>query len=134
MVGRRIVLLVDDDVPETAMRSVLYQSERFIALTAFRWDEALIICEQLPIGLAVLDVEMPGCNGLELARKIRALDRSICIVMYSGAYGVEWQGVADAFLEKTSGARQLLEISRKLMSTKRMRLGNREPKYHGTPK
>ena len=125
MVGLSIVLLVDDDVTETAIRSVVYQSEGFIALTAFHWDEALIMCKQLPVGLAVLDIEMPGCNGLELARKIRALDRSISIVMYSGACGVEWHGVADAFLDKNSGPSQLLEISRRLMNTKRMCFGNR---------
>jgi CheY-like chemotaxis protein len=117
------------------MRSlVVYQSEGFIALTAFRWDEALIMCERLPIALAVLDIEMPGCNGLELARKIRALDRPISIVMYSGVYGVDWQGVADAFLEKASGASQLLEISRILVSTPNMCFGNRESKYRGTTK
>jgi hypothetical protein len=44
-----IVLLVDADVPETAMRSMLYQNEGFIVLTAFRCDEALIMFEQLPI-------------------------------------------------------------------------------------
>lgn len=127
--GRSIVLLVDDDVPETAMRGVLYQSEGFIAVTAFRWDEALSICERLPVALAVLDVEMPGCNGLELARKIRVVDPSISIVIYSGAYAVDWQGVADDFLEKACGASRLLEISRRLVSAC---FAKRERKYHDT--
>ncbi len=109
------MLLMDNDVPETAMRSVRYQNEGFVALTAFRCDEALEICKNLPVALAVLDVDMAGDNGLELARKIRDLNRSISIVMYSGDQEIEWQGVADAFLEKGSDPSQLLDISRKLV-------------------
>lgn len=106
---------MDNDVPETAIRSVRYQNEGFVALTAFRCEEALEICKHLPVALAVLDVDMGGANGLQLARKIRDLNRSIAIVMYSGEQEIEWQGVPDAFLEKGSDPSQLLDISRKLV-------------------
>ena len=77
------LLIADDEVIErlvlykTLHRNLEGQCEIFQAENG---REALRIYEEQKIQIAILDVEMPGINGIEAAEKIREKDRDCCII------------------------------------------------------
>jgi len=83
---RRIrVLLADDSaVMRSLLRMVLEpQSSIEIVAAVANGQEALAGFERLHPDLVLLDIEMPGMNGLEALSGIRRLDRRVPIIMCS---------------------------------------------------
>jgi signal transduction histidine kinase/ActR/RegA family two-component response regulator len=69
------VLLVDDQAENIlALRSVL-QHPRYRLLTASSGEEALRLAVRERIDVALIDVAMPGMDGVELAGHMKALER-----------------------------------------------------------
>ena len=84
-----MVLIVDDDpMLMRALQSTL-QDEGVQVLTAADGESALQLVHQRRPALILLDMILPGMNGLEVCRAIRAeSDPSLCdlpIVMLTGA-------------------------------------------------
>jgi signal transduction histidine kinase len=81
-------LLIVDDLPENllALEALLKRDDR-IVYKALSADEALSLLLQHEFALAILDVQMPGMNGFELAELMRGTEktRSIPIVFVSAA-------------------------------------------------
>ncbi|WP_019409688.1 hybrid sensor histidine kinase/response regulator [Pseudomonas psychrophila] len=81
-------LLIVDDLPENllALEALIKREDRTVykALSA---DEALSLLLQHEFAMAILDVQMPGMNGFELAELMRGTDRTknIPIVFVSAA-------------------------------------------------
>ncbi|WP_434700839.1 hybrid sensor histidine kinase/response regulator [Pseudomonas sp. D1-36] len=81
-------LLIVDDLPENllALEALIQRDDRevFKALSA---DEALSLLLQHDFALAIIDVQMPGMNGFELAELMRGTEktRSIPIIFVSAA-------------------------------------------------
>ncbi|WP_210638948.1 MULTISPECIES: hybrid sensor histidine kinase/response regulator [unclassified Pseudomonas] len=81
-------LLIVDDLPENllALDALIKRDDRevFKALSA---DEALSLLLQHEFALAIIDVQMPGMNGFELAELMRGTEktRSIPIIFVSAA-------------------------------------------------
>ena len=77
------LLIADDEAIErlvlykTLSRNLEGQCEIFQAENG---REALQIYQEKKIQIAILDVEMPGINGIEAAEKIRETDRDCCII------------------------------------------------------
>ncbi|MEJ2696705.1 MAG: response regulator [Candidatus Sulfobium sp.] len=67
-------VLVVDDMPFNleVMEGILYR-EGYRVITASSAGEALEVIETRPVDLAVLDVMMPGMNGFDLCRKLKAI-------------------------------------------------------------
>ncbi|MGZ3715004.1 MAG: response regulator [Ktedonobacterales bacterium] len=65
------ILLVDDDrhITEVLRRSLAY--EGYSVDVALRGDEALQKALQRPPDLVVLDLMLPGIDGLEVCRRLR---------------------------------------------------------------
>ncbi len=70
MPGR--VLVVDDVLPNVKRLEAKLSSEYFDVLSARDGPEALRVIEEQPPDLILLDVMMPGMNGFEVCRRIRA--------------------------------------------------------------
>ncbi|MCV4286291.1 hybrid sensor histidine kinase/response regulator [Pseudomonas capsici] len=81
-------LLIVDDLPENllALEALIKRDDRTVykALSA---DEALSLLLQHEFALAILDVQMPGMNGFELAEMMRSTEKTkhIPIVFVSAA-------------------------------------------------
>jgi two-component system KDP operon response regulator KdpE len=82
MATARIKLLVVDDEPalRKALRTSLTASG-FDVSEARNGEEALAMLPTSPVDVVLLDINMPGRNGIEICRKIRAASMSTGIVM-----------------------------------------------------
>jgi two-component system chemotaxis response regulator CheB len=79
------VLLVDDSAVMRSLLRMVLDPERSIeiAATAASGVEALSTFERIHPDLILLDIEMPGMNGLEVLSRIRRIDRRVPIIMCS---------------------------------------------------
>lgn len=68
------VLLVDDNVDAVTAASMLFATEGHIVTMASNPHEALAHASATRPEVVVLDIGMPGMDGYELARAIRALN------------------------------------------------------------
>lgn len=88
MTGRKFVLIVDD---EPDLRETLAEqfdlTEGFTARTAASGEEALGVLAAERVDLVILDVDMPGLDGREVARRMRDQDIRIPVIMLTGRDG-----------------------------------------------
>jgi two-component system, NarL family, invasion response regulator UvrY len=79
------VLTVDDQaVARVAARDVIDATPGFEALAAAAsGPEALKLCATLEPDLILMDVRMPGMDGIETARRLRASDPDAVVVLIS---------------------------------------------------
>lgn len=68
----KTVLIADDEPSLRLLVSATIESEELVVLEAEDGDEAWALLREHRPHLALLDVQMPGRTGLELARAIRA--------------------------------------------------------------
>lgn len=66
------ILVADDSMTILAMVSSRLERAGYDVVTAARGDEALRLVGENRPRLVLLDVEMPGLDGVEVARRIRA--------------------------------------------------------------
>ena len=118
------VLVVED---EQSIRTIVEYALRdagFTVIGVGRGDEALDVMEREAIDLVVLDVMLPGLDGLEVCKRIRA-ERNVPIIMLS-ARGEELDKVlglelgADDYVTKPFSPREL--VSRVKANLRRARL------------
>ena len=111
-------LLVDDEPLAIERLQLLCARQEDINLigTANDGESALRLTEQLKPDLLLLDIAMPGMNGLEVARALAAMDQSPAIIFVTAfdRFAVEAFGVAaiDYVLKPVESERLTLAISR----------------------
>lgn len=79
------VLIVDDQAPfRDASRMVVEMTGGFeVAGEAVNGEEAVQLNEEMRPDLVLMDVQMPGINGLEATRRIASSDHSPPVVVMS---------------------------------------------------
>ncbi|MYG75450.1 MAG: response regulator, partial [Acidobacteria bacterium] len=83
------VLVVDD---EAVIRRSLRRRLRYEGWTVFEaasGPDALAALDRNPCDLVVLDIKMPGMDGMEVLRRIRAEKPSVAVVMHTGHGDIE---------------------------------------------
>jgi DNA-binding response OmpR family regulator len=78
------LLIVDDD-PEVLGVLAEHFSPRYEVMTAQHGPDALMIASYLRPDAVLVDIFMPGWDGVQILRAIRALDGSVPVVMLSNA-------------------------------------------------
>ena len=66
------IVVADDSMTILAMTSSRLERAGYDIVTATRGDDALRLVQETRPRLALLDVEMPGLDGVEVTRQIRA--------------------------------------------------------------
>ena len=85
----RSVLLVDDERHALDAYTQALRREHYRVDTAARPEDALVRVRTTTYDAAVVDFKMPGMNGIELLRALRAIDPDISVVMVTGYATVE---------------------------------------------
>ena len=110
--GPPLVLVADDELGTTLLVSDMLVFAGFAVVQAFDGVEALLRARERRPALALLDVMMPGLDGREVCRRIRADPEleGVRVVLHSSAdeSDVAWREAgADAFVQKPFAIREL---------------------------
>ncbi len=110
---RRTVLVVDDDETHRDLMVEVLRPLGFIVLTAPDGPAALAVTAEMRPDLFLLDVQMPGMNGWDLAKALRTGGQTGTVVMLSATFAEapgagETAPEAAAQLAKPFDLRQLL--------------------------
>jgi len=79
------ILVVDDDPSVTSLLKRTLAYEGFVVEIANSGQEGLTIARERPPDLAILDIMMPGLDGLEVLRRLRAADAELAILMLTAS-------------------------------------------------
>jgi DNA-binding NarL/FixJ family response regulator len=82
----RILIAEDDDRLGNLVEEILAGDSRFIVVgRASNGDEAVELCEQHAPDIVLMDIGMPGRDGIDATRIIRARDAGQHVVIYTGS-------------------------------------------------
>ena len=109
------ILVVDDETAIADLVEVYLKNEGFTIHKFYNASDALACVRTTRLNLAVLDVMLPGVDGVELLRRMRAAPatRSVPVVMAT-AKGAEYDKIqaldlgADYYLTKPFGVMELV--------------------------
>lgn len=114
------VLVVDDSLDAAASMAELLELDGYVVRTASEGNEALRLVAQKVPHCVILDINMPGMDGCDLAQALRArYDSSMVIIAITGMGDKSERvaktiALADHFLRKpfqSSTMRKLLQPS-----------------------
>jgi len=130
--ARATILIVDDEPDVREVLDEYFVGHGYVALTAESAAAARELASARPIDIALIDIHMPGEDGLSLARHLRERYARIAIVMLTSASTVVDRIVglemgADDYVPKPFDPRELLarvkSVLRRTSSAARADLG-----------
>ncbi|MFW8600569.1 response regulator [Desulfobacterota bacterium M19] len=77
------ILLVDDEESIHLLYSDELEEEGYKVYSAYSGEEALEKLRELNADLVILDINMPGMNGLETLRQIKELNPALPVILCS---------------------------------------------------
>ena len=122
LAGKRAVLVADDDEAVRELVATILEEEGYAVRTAASGSEALSVARQERPAVVLMDVNMPGLDGLSACRRLRADERlaALPVVLMSSQpiAGDELRRCrADNFLPKPFDITELVdEVERHLSS------------------
>lgn len=122
---RRTVLVVDDDHAFRELLLDILSSEGYVLLQAASAEEALEILAGRSVDLVISDQRMPGMDGVELTRRIRAGSNPPEVILMT-AYGTIPQAVEAVRLGAADYITKPLQSPAALRQLVRRVLGERE--------
>ena len=134
---QQTILVVDDEAPMRKLLSSNLKASGYAVHAAADGTEALKVLQEQPVDLLLLDINLPGPNGLQVLEAVRR-DAELPVLIVSGR-GRERDTVealelgADDYLSKPFGVAELLARVKALL--RRGTPGPRGPlppyRYHG---
>jgi DNA-binding NtrC family response regulator len=84
--SKRRILVIDDNKSTLKVISAILSQDNYAVYTSASPEEALDLLKRESMHLIMLDLKMPGMDGIELYKKIRELDKDVFVIMMT-AYG-----------------------------------------------
>jgi DNA-binding response OmpR family regulator len=75
------ILIVDDEPSVIEVLSEYFTSQGYVVATAGNGEEALRTVPSFRPAVVLLDVRMPGLDGVEVLKRIRAVDEHVSVIM-----------------------------------------------------
>ncbi|MDH3473995.1 MAG: response regulator [Rhodospirillales bacterium] len=92
-----IFIVDDDEAVQDSLRALLESADLKVAAYGSGRDFFAAFEKGSP-GCVVLDIDLPGMNGLEVMRQLAEIDADMPVILISGRYG------ADALTRRHNGA------------------------------
>ena len=115
------ILIVEDDANQCLLYKEELESEGYDVVTANDGREALRMVEAERPDLVVMDISMPGMDGIEAMSQMLAKDHKLPVILNS-AYATykdnfrAWS--ADAYVVKSSDLMELKDAIRNVLATR----------------
>ena len=118
MQNQPLILCVDDEAVGLRIRSMLLERAGYRVLSAPDGPSGLSLLEAHPVEAVILDYSMPGMDGDEVARLMRAMRPSLPILLLSAYVGLPADATANVslYMTKGEGAPALLANLKRLFS------------------
>lgn len=84
MVAKPKVLVVDDDPGIRETMADILTLEGYTVQAVADGEAAIVLCRAQHFDFALLDIRMPGMDGVETLRQIKALDPAVRVIMITG--------------------------------------------------
>jgi DNA-binding NarL/FixJ family response regulator len=89
----RVLVVDDQDVFRRVMSAVVEQTEGFVLMgCAASGEESIVTAGVLRPDLVLMDVNLPGIDGMEATRKLRADTPAVAVVLLSTYDEDDWDG------------------------------------------
>ena len=85
--ARRKILIVDDEATIADTLALIFQSSGYEARTSYSAEQALDMLEDWRPDLAIIDVVLPGMNGIEFAMFLKSSYPGCQFLLFSGQPG-----------------------------------------------
>jgi CheY-like chemotaxis protein len=112
------ILLVDDEEGIQLLYQEEFQDEGFEVISAFTGEEALEKFKSESPDLVILDIQMPGMNGIEVLRQMKMIAPQLPIIL-STAYHEYKQDLSawasDEYIVKSPDLQKLKEAIHKYL-------------------
>jgi putative two-component system response regulator len=129
------VLVADDDAAIRAVLRGILPADRYAVNEAGSGEEALRVFGATGADLILSDLQMPGIGGLELLRRVRAMDDTVGFIILTGAGTVEnaveaLRLQADDYLVKPFNVDEVVLAAERALSYRRLLRENRSYQAH----
>jgi len=127
------ILVIDDEAPIRDSLRMILEYERYECVLAASGPDGLAQLKRERPDAVMLDIRMPGMDGLEVLKAIRAVDETLPVIMISGhgthatAFEAAKSGAFD-YVEKPLSSERVLLTLRHAFSVSQLRSENRELK------
>jgi len=78
------LMIVDDEKDVREFAANFFRRRKIDSIAAANGEEALAKLEKEKVDLVLLDISMPGINGVETLRRIKEMDKNIKVIMVTG--------------------------------------------------
>ena len=115
----KTILVVDDDEAIRTLLQEELEEEGYKVLIATNARDALKMVAAEPLDLVILDIRMPGMDGLEALPRILGIKEGLPVIMntaYSQYQDSFMSWAADAYVVKSSDLSELKEKIRELVN------------------
>lgn len=111
------ILIVDDNESNLKLMKAVFDSDEYVVKTALDAEEAIKVLETFEPRLILMDLQLPGMDGLELTRRLKADPaRQRITILALTAYamkGDEDKAIAagcDGYITKPIDTRSLIKL------------------------
>lgn len=126
------ILLIDDEPDILSTLEMTLSQEAYHVVTASGGETALELFRQQPFDLVITDMRMPGMDGVEVIRRVKALDPDVEVIILTGFATLENAivalrnaGASDYLTKPLENIDELFMAVEKAFEKRRLTLENR---------
>jgi two-component system, OmpR family, KDP operon response regulator KdpE len=119
---KKRVLMVDDNLEVLRFLEIYLKTHGFEVITTTSGEESLNLVKSCSPDIILLDIIMPGIDGFEVLRRLRAFSR-IPVIVFSSSSGTYSQAMhlgADDFIPKPFQPDEIISKIKALLSVEKI--------------